>query len=308
MDKISVIIPTYNVEKYVEDAILSILNQTYENLEIIIVDDASTDNTLSILKELQKKDDRIKLFHNKTNKKIAETLNYAIGQSHGEFIARMDGDDISYSNRLEILYNFLNNNSQFDLVGSQTVTINEFGETISFSKLPLLETNIYKGLKYRMATVLHIWLARKNVYDKLKEYRISSAEDYDFLLRLISNKIRFTNVPDYLYKVRVRSGNTTSSQGLKQILSANYAYKLYKERKSSNSTFDSYTFSNLKKNTTPNKISNLFFKTSAIFMIKAIHAKNNKIELAFFLILSIVFSPILQFRYLYRRYKIKKLT
>ncbi len=98
---ISVIIPVYNVQSFVEEAILSICNQTYRNLEIIVVDDCSTDETYTIVENLVKKDSRIKLFRNRKNSKIVKTLNFALEQANGEFIARMDGDDISSLLRLE---------------------------------------------------------------------------------------------------------------------------------------------------------------------------------------------------------------
>ena len=92
---VSVIIPCYNAEKYVESAIRSIMNQTYKNLEIIITDDCSTDDTLEILQKLAKEDSRIKLYKNETNLKIVKTLNNMISQANGKYIARMDADDIS---------------------------------------------------------------------------------------------------------------------------------------------------------------------------------------------------------------------
>jgi glycosyltransferase involved in cell wall biosynthesis len=93
---ISVIIPTYNVENYIIDSVNSIINQTYKNIEIIIVDDNSNDNTFKILNSLKELDSRIKLYKNNKNLKIVNTLNFAISVSSGEYIARMDGDDISY--------------------------------------------------------------------------------------------------------------------------------------------------------------------------------------------------------------------
>ena len=106
-EKISVLIPTYNVDKFVEKAVRSIMLQSYDNLEIIIVDDCSADNTFSILQKLANEDSRIKLFRNKENMKIAATLNFALEQATGKYIARMDGDDIADSTRIETLYNYL---------------------------------------------------------------------------------------------------------------------------------------------------------------------------------------------------------
>ncbi|WFT52817.1 glycosyltransferase family 2 protein [Acinetobacter baumannii] len=104
---ISVLIPVYNVEAFVKEAVSSICNQTYKNIEIIVVDDCSTDNTYNIVAELAIIDPRIRLYKNDKNSKIVKTLNFALEQAKGEFIARMDGDDISTPERLEKQLEFL---------------------------------------------------------------------------------------------------------------------------------------------------------------------------------------------------------
>ena len=97
---VSVIIPCYNCIKYVEEAVMSIVNQTYQNMEILITDDCSSDGTYEILKKLAKLDKRIKLYRNQKNEKIIETLNKMIHKSKGKYIARMDSDDISVLTRI----------------------------------------------------------------------------------------------------------------------------------------------------------------------------------------------------------------
>src|SRR5690606_37410621 len=117
MDLVSVIIPVYNVQKYVTQAIQSILDQTYKNLEIIVIDDCSTDSTYERVLCLQEKDNRLKVYKNEKNIKIAATLNKGISLSHGQFIARMDGDDISKLDRIEKKVKFLKKNRHISLVG-----------------------------------------------------------------------------------------------------------------------------------------------------------------------------------------------
>ena len=116
---------------FVFEAIASIQNQSYENLEIIIIDDCSTDYTFNVIEEIAKSDKRIKLYKNNQNLGIAETLNLGLKYASGEFIARMDGDDISMPNRIQEMLSFIQNNTDFDLVGSHTITINEKGEELS---------------------------------------------------------------------------------------------------------------------------------------------------------------------------------
>lgn len=99
--KVSVLIPVFNVEKYIKDSVQSIRNQTYKNIEIIVIDDGSTDDTFGVVAKIAESDKRIKLFKNEKNIGIVKTLNRALELSTGEYIARMDGDDISELDRIE---------------------------------------------------------------------------------------------------------------------------------------------------------------------------------------------------------------
>ena len=105
---VSVILPVYNAQKYLEEAIESIINQTYTNFEFIIIDDGSGDNSLNIINKYQKQDSRI-LVITRENKGLVYTLNEGINQAKGKYIARMDADDISLSNRFEKQIELLEN-------------------------------------------------------------------------------------------------------------------------------------------------------------------------------------------------------
>lgn len=112
--KISIIVPVYNVEKYLGKCIDSILNQTYKNFELILVDDGSTDSSKTICEVYSKKDNRIKLFH-KTNGGLSDARNYGINHSNGEYLLFIDSDDFIHNHYLEILYNTIEKNNA-DLV------------------------------------------------------------------------------------------------------------------------------------------------------------------------------------------------
>ena len=103
--KISVLMPVYNCEKFLKKAIDSILNQTFDNFEYIIINDGSTDNTLNIIKSY--KDKRIKIINNSKNLGISRSLNKGIRQAKGEYIARHDSDDISDLNRFKLQLEYL---------------------------------------------------------------------------------------------------------------------------------------------------------------------------------------------------------
>ena len=98
---VSILIPTYNSVDFVEDTVRSIMNQTYTNIEIVIVDDASTDGTMKILEKLSKEDKRIKLLQNKKNLGITDNMNNGIHKCNGKYIAILDGDDWAYPYRIE---------------------------------------------------------------------------------------------------------------------------------------------------------------------------------------------------------------
>src|SRR3989344_9200868 len=105
--KISVIMSAYNVEKYIAESIESILNQTFRDFELIIINDASTDKTLDIIKGFMKKDKRLKLINNKKNLYATISRNKALRIAKGVYIAIQDSDDISLPNRLEVQKNYL---------------------------------------------------------------------------------------------------------------------------------------------------------------------------------------------------------
>ena len=109
--KISVLMSVYNDEKNLPKSIQSILNQSYENFEFLILDDCSTDGTFGVLSEYVKKDERIKIFKNDKNIGLTKSLNYLINNSRGELIARQDSDDVSYKNRFYMQLKFMEENN-----------------------------------------------------------------------------------------------------------------------------------------------------------------------------------------------------
>lgn len=302
---VSVLIPVYNVEKYVETAIRSILEQTYRNIEIIIIDDCSTDLTYEICRRLSMTDHRIRLYRNDVNRKISFTLNRALEYANGELIARMDGDDISELDRIEKTVNFLKSNPLFDLVGCSVIAINskdEFiGSTTHYSDFEFLK----RTLKY-VSPCSHIWISRRNVYEKLKGYRnISGAEDYDFLLRAVTSGFRISNLQDYFgYKVRLaRTGNTTLTIGARQRLLQRYVLDMYFQRL--HKGLDNFSEETMESAVRTSKFSERLYIYSNSFLMNSIQS-NGLIMLPkkiIFLFLSLC-SPI-QAKYIFSRVKYK---
>ena len=146
---VSVIMSVYNGEKYLVQAIDSILNQTYQNFEFIIIDDCSTDNSSHILQEYAKKDSRIKIIKKEKNigiKGFIENLNLGISIAEGKYIARMDADDISLPERFQKQVTFLENNPEIFMVGAQIDFINEKNEIIGEKAGALEHEEIVKPL------------------------------------------------------------------------------------------------------------------------------------------------------------------
>ncbi|NDW18062.1 glycosyltransferase family 2 protein [Dysgonomonas sp. 216] len=178
---VSVLIPCYNVETYAEEAIQSILNQTYKNLEIIIINDCSTDNTSSILYNLAKTDQRIKVFENESNLKLIDTLNKGITLCNGEYIARMDADDISLPKRIEKEVEFLEKNKDHDIVSTQFYTFRNSSNKKNLYTNPVKYEQLQSYLLFKSGICHPASMFRKRVFSELglkfeKEYL--HVEDY----------------------------------------------------------------------------------------------------------------------------------
>jgi glycosyltransferase involved in cell wall biosynthesis len=221
----------YNVEAYIAEALASIQSQTFSDIEIVVVDDGSTDETLRRVEQIASSDSRIILVQSPRNLGLPLALNLGLGFCHAPFIARMDGDDIALPLRLEKQLRFLENNADIVLVGCATSAIDERGQPIpglGVSLKPITQAEISRTLLLA-SPCSHIWLARREVYDKLLGYReITVAEDYDFLLRAITAGFRVTNLPEALMLIRTRADNISSR--LEQRKAHYYIVNLYRER------------------------------------------------------------------------------
>lgn len=206
MPKISVIMSTYNEERYIADAVRSILDQTFGDLEIIIYDDASTDKTFEILEGIR--DERILLHRNEENRGLTVNLNRALREVKGEFIARMDGDDISRPERLEKQLRYMETHPEVVLCGCDT---KNFGENDLVWRLK----DDPEELKIRM--LLHPALAhptfffRKSVVEQGFTYDESfrTAQDYDLASR-IAKKAKIGRLPEILLDYRVHAKQVSS--------------------------------------------------------------------------------------------------
>jgi len=221
MLKISVIMPFYNCEKYLDDSIQSILNQTFTDFEFIIINDASNDNSDYIVKKYLN-DKRIIYIKNEKNVWIVENLNKWIHLAKWEYIARMDWDDISMLDRFEKQINFLEENRNVSIVWWFVKIIDENNNLIWEIKKPINETDIRNNL-FLFLTIIH-WtsLIRKDTYNKVWFYREKYlyTEDNDWTYRCIYSWLKWANIPYFLYKYRKHLNS--SSKNSKIIAKRNF--------------------------------------------------------------------------------------
>lgn len=212
---VSVIIPCYNAEKFVERAVRSIMEQTYQNLEIICINDCSKDGTGEILQKLATEDARIVYVENETNLKLPKTLNKGIALASGDYIARMDADDISFSERIEKQIKFMQDNMNVDIVGANVFTIDEHDTKLEYvSSLLLSHQNIVSKLAWK-TTMLHpTVLAKKTFFTDLNGFdeNIAYAEDYDMWIRGWLLGKCFANLSDVLLSYRIHSNQMSDTK------------------------------------------------------------------------------------------------
>jgi glycosyltransferase involved in cell wall biosynthesis len=301
---VSVIIPVYNAEMFIEEAITSIFIQTYTNIEIIAIDDASTDSSFSVLESLCKIDTRLKIYQNATNCGICKTLNRALEIARGDYIARMDADDVAFPERIERQIEFLFNHPECSLVGVSNNFMDTEGNILSMSSFPCTYKEVDQTILLS-SPVSHNWVCAISVYKQLGGYRdMAPVEDYDFLLRLKSNEMKFVNIPYCGMKIRQTNSGITAASGLRQKLAYNYAIKLYKDRAESGGA-DDFSRENFLKSIKSNKIMYKLYELATDFHMRAIKYKKQSTLLAFALItISVIISPH-QFQYFMRRLLLK---
>lgn len=231
---ISVIMSTYKEdERLLRESIESILNQTYKDFEyIIILDYPDNDVHKRVIEEYAIKDDRIHFYINEKNMGLTDSLNRGLSLCHGEYIARMDADDISLPDRLERQMEYLEKN-HYDLIGGITEMINENGTLLySIKSVPTDPKKINKALRYSQCIAHPTWLGRKEVFEKNAGYRhMPLCEDYDFTLRAVLNGFLISNLNEAVLKYRMTSNSISRSNLFEQYLYMSYITNEYKNNR-----------------------------------------------------------------------------
>ncbi len=206
---VSIIMPAYNAEKYIEDAIESILNQTYRNFEFIIGDDCSTDKTWDIIKKFAEKDNRIIAFRNKKNLYIAGNRNALLRHAGGHFIAWQDADDISLPTRIERQYKFMKNHPDVGITGGYLQFFSG-NKNYGIRKYDSGDRELRKKIFRYSPVAQPSSMIRRSCFDAVGYYDLKypPAEDIDMSFR-IGEKYKFANLPEVVLRYRESNDSAT---------------------------------------------------------------------------------------------------
>lgn len=203
---VSILISTYNNENSVVNAVRSIQNQTYNNLEIIVIDDGSTDKTYQLIKSLSVKDRRVKLLKNEKNIGLTKSLNILINESTGQIVARQDADDISLPQRIRTQLNFIQKH-KIDFCSSRAIIMN------SNKKIPNLTFYLPKKLiiKFKNPFIHGTLMIKKDVLHKVGNYdeNYYYSQDYKLMITLINQGFKFKVLKKPLYVLNTENNIST---------------------------------------------------------------------------------------------------
>ncbi len=207
---VSVIMPAYNAEQYIGEAIESILHQTFRDFELIIIDDGSNDGTLHVIQSYAQRDKRIVVVSSEQNGGVGHARNLGLARARGELIALMDADDISLSHRLDAQVRFLRAHPKVGLVGGAILFVDAQKKPIAERRFRVDDAAIRKVIFLLMPCCMGSAMIRKNVFLQVgvfdTDYPV--AEDYELCFR-IGRVAQFANLEEILFWYRRRPGSLT---------------------------------------------------------------------------------------------------
>lgn len=218
MPRVSVVIPAYNAASYLAEAISSILTQSYNDFELLIMDDGSTDSTFEIAQRAAALDPRV-IAAQGGHRGIVHTMNACVRMVRGELVARMDADDISSPHRLARQVEYLDRHSECCIAGTQALRVDPEGAPISLWRVPELHEAIdARHMAGRPGGIVNpSVMMRRSALERVGGYRLGfePAEDYDLFLR-IAEIGRMANLPDVLLQYRVHERCATFTHAEEQ--------------------------------------------------------------------------------------------
>lgn len=211
---VSVVMPAYNAEKFIDQAILSILDQTYKNFEFIIIDDGSKDSTLEVIKKY--KDSRIVLLRNQNNVGVIRSLNKGIARARGKYIVRMDADDWSYPERIEKQITLMQKYPNLVVSGSN-IEICDENLIVKFVRKYNQSDSKIRSRMFRYSPFAHpatIWRAR-DLKEEKYDTKALNVEDYELYFR-IGKRGRFENIELPLLRLRMHDMSISHTMNNRQ--------------------------------------------------------------------------------------------
>jgi glycosyltransferase involved in cell wall biosynthesis len=210
MKKVTVLMTAYNAEKYIAEAIESVLCQSFTDFEFVIINDGSTDNTEA---EIRKYNDNRINYYSQENKGLSRSLNIGLKMAKGKYIARIDADDLCYLNRLELQYNFMEDHPEYVVCGSYGDVIDENGEYIYTSKSqPLLNSDIQREMEFKNcfshSSTFFVREKALSIGGYYEEIKGGFFDDYIFFYKMIKQGKGY-NFNEALFKYRMTPGCIT---------------------------------------------------------------------------------------------------
>jgi glycosyltransferase involved in cell wall biosynthesis len=210
--------PVFNGERYIAQSVESILNQSYKNIELIVVNDGSIDRTLEILQQYKE----INVI-NQENQGTASAINNGIKISNGEFIARIDSDDIAFPIRIEKQVRYLRDHPDVGLLGSGAIIIDIKNRKFGYQKVPLTDSEIRWASLFKSPFIHPSIMFRREIIEgmpTLYDAKFLNSQDYDLWVRLIE-KTKTANIREPLLYYRIHSKNTTLNQREMMLINSN---------------------------------------------------------------------------------------
>ena len=204
MSRLTVLMPVYNCEQYVGEAIESILNQTFSDFDLLIIDDGSTDRSSEIVHHYAQQDSRIQLLHNGSNIGSPQTVNKGLEIINTELIAFMDSYDISHPERLALQYNYMRKNPDVAMCSAH---FQYFGDTEGTAHLPITQSELGVNLFWSCSILKGCTILRKNKLVALFKEEYRYAEDYAMQIENFPH-VKMANIDRVLYYYRIKTHNT----------------------------------------------------------------------------------------------------
>lgn len=208
MPKVTIVLPTYNGSQYLRASIESVINQAYKDLELVIVDDCSTDETLKMADDYSERDGRIVVIHNRINKKLPASLNIGFEKARGEYFSWTSDDNIYEKNAIEKMVRYLDTHKNIPMVRADMLLIDENSEVICESE----QFDCHKMLTKNCVGACFMY--RKSVAQSVGQYdeTLFCVEDYDYWIRIMEQYGTIGNIKEFLYQYRWHHESLSSTK------------------------------------------------------------------------------------------------